>query len=97
LEPRPLIRVYAARTLRWRGIFAVHTWIVFKENGESRYVRYDYLPHELTGTAEGTGLFWLAGMSNGVRFFALPRRKQLSQISTFVYRHKLTISAEHRP
>jgi hypothetical protein len=24
------------------------------------------------GFAEGTGLFWLAGMSNGVRFFAPP-------------------------
>ncbi len=29
-----------------------------------------YLPHELMGLAEGTGLFWLAGMANGVRFFA---------------------------
>jgi hypothetical protein len=24
------------------------------------------------GFAEGTGLFWLAGMANGVRFFAPP-------------------------
>jgi type IV secretion system protein VirD4 len=31
-----------------------------------------YLPHQLMGFAEGTGLFWLAGMSNGVRFFAPP-------------------------
>lgn len=37
-----LLRVYAARTVRWRGIFAVHTWIVLKERGTSRYVRYDY-------------------------------------------------------
>jgi type IV secretion system protein VirD4 len=29
-----------------------------------------YLPTELMGFAEGTGLFWLAGMENGVRFFA---------------------------
>jgi Protein of unknown function (DUF3750) len=41
-HPDALIRVYAARTVRWRGIFAVHTWIVFKENGAARYVRYDY-------------------------------------------------------
>jgi Protein of unknown function (DUF3750) len=41
-HPDALIRVYAARTVRWRGIFAVHTWIVFKEQGASRYVRYDY-------------------------------------------------------
>ena len=31
-----------ARTVRWRGIFAVHTWIVVKERGASRYSRYDY-------------------------------------------------------
>lgn len=31
-----------------------------------------YLPHELMGFAEGTGIFWLAGMANGVRFFAPP-------------------------
>jgi len=48
LLPRPadhadaLIRVFAARTVRWRGIFAVHTWIVVKERGAARYSRYDY-------------------------------------------------------
>lgn len=35
-----LVRVYAARTGRWRGIFAVHTWIVLKDKG-GRYERYD--------------------------------------------------------
>ena len=40
-HPDALIRVYAARTVRWRGIFAVHTWIVVKERGHSRYSRYD--------------------------------------------------------
>jgi hypothetical protein len=37
-----LIRVFAARTVRWRGIFAVHTWIVVKERGAVSYSRYDY-------------------------------------------------------
>jgi uncharacterized protein DUF3750 len=41
-HPDALIRVYAARTVRWRGIFAVHTWIVVKECGQSPYSRYDY-------------------------------------------------------
>jgi hypothetical protein len=36
------IRVFAARTVRWRGIFAVHTWIVVKEKGAANYSRYDY-------------------------------------------------------
>ncbi len=40
-HPDALIRVFAARTVRWRGIFAVHTWIVVKERGASRYSRYD--------------------------------------------------------
>lgn len=31
-----------------------------------------YLPHELMGFAEGTGLYWMNGMSHGVRFFAPP-------------------------
>ena len=29
-----------------------------------------YLPQEFMGFAEGSGLLWLAGMANGVRFFA---------------------------
>ncbi|MDB5517871.1 MAG: hypothetical protein JWQ17_4629 [Tardiphaga sp.] len=41
-HPDPVVRVYAARTVRWRGIFAVHTWIVVKERNASRYTRYDY-------------------------------------------------------
>jgi hypothetical protein len=41
-HPDAMVRVYAARTVRWRGIFAVHTWIVVKERNASRYTRYDY-------------------------------------------------------
>jgi hypothetical protein len=37
-----VIRVFAARTVRWRSIFAVHTWIVVKEKGSASYTRYDY-------------------------------------------------------
>ena len=37
-----VVRVFAARTVRWRGIFAVHSWIVVKEKGAPRYTRYDY-------------------------------------------------------
>ena len=37
-----LIRVFAAQTVRWRGIFAVHCWIVFKPAGDPAYTRYDY-------------------------------------------------------
>lgn len=37
-----IVRVFAARTVRWRSIFAVHTWIVIKEKGAPGYSRYDY-------------------------------------------------------
>ena len=41
-HPDALIRVYAARTVRWRGIFAVHSWIVVKPRNAAQYTRYDY-------------------------------------------------------
>ena len=37
-----MVRIFAARTVRWRGIFAVHSWIVVKEAGAKNYTRYDY-------------------------------------------------------
>lgn len=37
-----LVRVFAAQTVRWRGIFATHCWIVFKPEGAAAYTRYDY-------------------------------------------------------
>jgi hypothetical protein len=41
-HPDALNRVFAARTVRWRSIFAVHTWIVLKERDATSYSRYDY-------------------------------------------------------
>jgi hypothetical protein len=40
-SPEPVVRIYAARTGRWRGIFAHHSWIVVKEAGARRYTRFD--------------------------------------------------------
>ena len=37
-----VVRVFAAPTVRWRGVFAVHCWIVFKPEGAGAYTRYDY-------------------------------------------------------
>ncbi|MDQ0509485.1 DUF3750 domain-containing protein [Ancylobacter amanitiformis] len=36
-----LVRIYAARVGRWRSIFAVHSWIVFKPADADGYDRYD--------------------------------------------------------
>ncbi|MCS0504194.1 DUF3750 domain-containing protein [Ancylobacter mangrovi] len=40
-RPEAMVRIYSARVGRWRGIFAVHSWIVFKEAGASAYERFD--------------------------------------------------------
>jgi uncharacterized protein DUF3750 len=42
LSPDAVFRVFAAQTVRWRGIFATHCWIVFKPEGAASYTRYDY-------------------------------------------------------
>jgi len=41
-NPDAVVRVFAAQTVRWRGIFAVHCWIVLKPEGAPAYIRYDY-------------------------------------------------------
>ena len=42
LRNRPaMVRVYSARTGRWKGVFATHSWIVLKDKGESSYERWD--------------------------------------------------------
>jgi hypothetical protein len=40
-DPEARIVVFAARTAGWRGIFAVHTWIVVKGAGADEYTRYE--------------------------------------------------------
>jgi Protein of unknown function (DUF3750) len=37
-----VVRIFSARTVRWRGIVATHSWIVVKEAGAARYSRFDY-------------------------------------------------------
>jgi len=39
--PEAIIQVYAARAVRWRGVFGVHTWIVLKPSGAPAYTRYE--------------------------------------------------------
>ena len=40
-DPNARILVFSARTGRWRGIFAVHSWIVLKPENAKNYTRYD--------------------------------------------------------
>jgi hypothetical protein len=37
-----VVRIFSARTVRWRGIVATHSWIVVKEAGAPAYSRFDY-------------------------------------------------------
>lgn len=41
--PDAVIQVYAARAFRWRGAFAVHTWIAAKPAGARRYTRFEVM------------------------------------------------------
>ena len=41
--PEAIVQVYGARTMRWRGAFAVHTWIAVKPEGADRYTTYEVI------------------------------------------------------
>lgn len=40
LEKEALVQIYSARAFRWRGYFAVHTWIAVKEKNAPHYLTY---------------------------------------------------------
>jgi Protein of unknown function (DUF3750) len=40
-EPEARLLVFTGRTGRWRGIFAVHSWVVLKPENASNWMRYD--------------------------------------------------------
>ena len=42
LDDGAVVRIFSARTVRWRGIVATHSWIVVKEAGATAYSRFDY-------------------------------------------------------
>jgi hypothetical protein len=41
--PEAVIQVYAARTVGWRGVLAVHTWIAVKPSAAPSYTRYEVM------------------------------------------------------
>ncbi|GJE58180.1 DUF3750 domain-containing protein [Methylobacterium trifolii] len=41
-QPGAVVRIFSARTVSWRGIFATHSWIVIKEAQAAAYRRFDY-------------------------------------------------------
>ena len=41
--PEAVIQVYAARTVGWRGVFGVHSWVTVKPEGAQAYRRYEVM------------------------------------------------------
>ena len=41
--PEPVIQIYAARSVGWRGLLGVHTWIVVKPRDAAAYSRYEVI------------------------------------------------------
>jgi hypothetical protein len=39
----PVVQVYAARTVGWRGVLGVHSWIVIKARDAPAYTRYEVI------------------------------------------------------
>ena len=48
--PEPVVQVYAARAWGWKGIFAVHSWIIMKRADAPAFERY-----EVVGWGVGRG------------------------------------------
>jgi hypothetical protein len=56
-HPDAIVQVYAARTVRWRGYFGVHTWVAVKRSDAPAYTVYEVNGWRLrrAGTAVAVG------------------------------------------
>ena len=50
VERRAVVQVFGARTIRWRGAFAIHPWIAVKRAGADHYTTY-----QVVGWGAGNG------------------------------------------
>jgi hypothetical protein len=46
-----VVQIYAARAIGWRGVFAVHPWVVVKPRGAPAYRRYEVIGWGVDGGA----------------------------------------------
>jgi len=95
-----VIRVYAARTVRWRGIFAVHSWIVVKERGARQYTRYDYTawgePIRVDGFAPD-GRWFGAVPETVVRVDGAQAERLIPKIRSVVENYKFRAYGDYSP
>lgn len=63
-----IIQVYVAPTYGWRGVVAVHPWIIYKREGETHYQRV-----EVIGWGSGDKVRFNRNIPDGYWFGARPR------------------------
>ncbi|MFT4174940.1 MAG: DUF3750 domain-containing protein [Rhodocyclaceae bacterium] len=63
-----IVQVYAASTYGWRGVFAVHPWIIYKRAGDTAYTRY-----EVTGWGGSHAVKRDYAIADGLWFGARPQ------------------------
>lgn len=51
--PEAVVQVYAARAIRWRGYFGVHTWIAVKPAGARAFTVYELMGYQTRRTGNG--------------------------------------------
>lgn len=51
--PEAVVQVYAARAIRWRGYFGVHTWIAVKPAGGKAFTVYELMGYQTRRTGNG--------------------------------------------
>jgi len=51
--PEPVVQVYAARTIGWRGSFGVHTWIAVKPAGAAQFTVHELMGYQTRRTGNG--------------------------------------------
>jgi hypothetical protein len=51
--PEAVVQVYAARAIRWRGYFGVHTWIAVKPTGAQQFTVHEVMGYQTRRTGNG--------------------------------------------
>jgi hypothetical protein len=68
----PIVQVYAARTVRWRGYLGVHTWVAVKARDASEFTIYEVNGWRLR--RNGTAVMVTSRAPDSRWFGALPER-----------------------
>jgi hypothetical protein len=51
--PEPVVQVYAARTIGWRGYFSVHSWIAVKPARADKFTVFELMGYQTRRTGNG--------------------------------------------